>query len=174
MFGFFVSYKQKKLILSDLTQDRVRKKFGFDIELVNSVKDKESAYLIKPRVVRSYQGFEFVEEFQKPRYVMTPEHKQALIDSKLGKPRSDDVKRRISQSKKGKSNFQGKRHSYETKRVMAARKIGNQHNKNYVWAYNPDTDIEVMVKSRMDIPKGYSQGRDVLSVEPGLYAMGKK
>lgn len=169
MYCFFISYKQKKVFLTDLTQDRAKKKFGFDLELVNSVKDKDSLQTITPRVLRSYPGFELVEEYQKPKYVMTPEHKQALINSKLGKPRSEEVRQKISQTKKGKSNFEGKRHSYETRRVMAARKIGNQHNKNYVWAHNPTTDEEIMVKSRMDIPSGFSQGRDFLSVEPGLY-----
>lgn len=170
MFYFFVSYKQKKIFLTDLPQDRIKKRFGFDLELVNSVKDRDSLGAITPRVLRSYPGFELVEEFQKPKYVMTPEHKQALINSKLGKPRSEEVRKKISETKKGKSNFEGKRHSYETKRLMAARKIGNQHNKNYVWAHNPDTDKEIMVKSRLDIPKGYSMGRDYYSVEPGMYS----
>lgn len=171
MYFFYVSSKQKKLYLTDLTQDRVKKKYGFDLELINSVKDKESIELIKPRILRSYPDFELIQELQKPKYVMTPEHKQALLLSKLGKPRSEEVKRKISLKKKGKSNFQGKRHTYETKRLMAARKIGNTHNKEYIWAHNPDTDDEIMVKSQQDIPKGYSQGRDYYSTEPGLYEM---
>lgn len=170
MYFFYVSYKEKKIYVTNLPQDKIKKRFGFDLELINSVKDKESIELVKPRVLRSYIGFELVEEYQKPRYVMTPEHKQALINSKLGKKRPEEVRKKISMTKKGKSNFEGKKHSYETRRVMAARKIGNQHNKNYVWAHNPDTDVEIMVKSPMDIPKGYSKGRDYYSTEPGMYA----
>lgn len=172
MYGFYVNYSTKQLIISNLVQDRVRKKYGNKIELVNSVKDKESLALVKERVIRNFRGFEIVELLEKPKYIMTPEHKQALINSKLGKPRSEEVKRKISQTKKGKvSNFKGKTHSYETKRVMAARKLGNKHAQDLIWIYNPDTDDEAKVRSRKDIPKGYSEGRDYYSVEPGLYEM---
>lgn len=174
MFGFYVSYPTKQLIISNLAQDRVRKRFGNKIELVNSVKEKDALDTVKERVLRNFRGFEVIELFEKPKYVMTPEHKQALINSRLGKPRPEEVRRKISLAKKGKSNFEGKKHTYETKRLMAARKIGNQHVKNRVWAHNPVTDKEILAKSRQDIPPGFSEGRDYYSVEPGLYEMNSK
>lgn len=151
--------------------DKARRNFGQEIELVNSIKDKEYLNVIKSRVARSYSGFEMVEQMQKAKYVMTPEHKQALLLSKLGKKRPEDVKKKISQTKKGKSNFQGKKHRYESKRLIGAHKIGNQYNKDLIWAHNPDTDEEIRVKDRKDIPKGFSEGRDYYSVEDGLYVM---
>lgn len=174
MYSFYVSYKQKKLIVTDYPLDKAKRHFGHDIELVNSVKDKENIETIKNRVLRSYGGFEVEEVMEKPKYIMTPEHKQALIDSKLGKERPEEVKRKISQSKKGKSNFEGKKHTYETKRLMAARKIGNQHTKNDIWAHDPNSDVEIKVKDLKDIPEGFSKGRDYYSTEPGLIAMNSK
>lgn len=174
MYSFYVSYKQKKVFVSDYPMEKARRHFGHDIELVNSIKDKEHLELIKSRVLRSFNGFEVVEQMEKPKYVMTPEHKQALINSKLGKKRPDDVRRKISLSKKGKSNFEGKKHTYETKRLMAARKIGNTHNKEYIWAHDPNSSAEVMVKDLNSIPKGFSKGRDYYSTEPGLYVMNSK
>ena len=154
--------------------DRARRNFGNDIELVNTIKDKEYLEVIKTRVLRSHNGFEVVEQMQPPKYVMTPEHKQALIDSKLGKERPEEVRQKISKTKKGKSNFEGKKHSYETKRVMSARKIGNTYKKDYIWAHDPNSDKEIMVKSIEDIPEGFSKGRDYYSTEPGLIEMNKK
>lgn len=171
MYYFYVFYSCKQIIVSDLDQTRVRKRYGNKIELINSVKDKESIEIIKPRILRNYIGFQFVEEFQKPKYVMSPEHKQALINSKLGKKRSEEVKKKISLAKKGKSNFEGKKHTYETKRLMSARKIGQAQHKEYIWAHDPVSDKEIMVKNRSEIPKGYSQGRDYYSTEAGLYEM---
>lgn len=171
MYYFYVFYSNKQIIVSDLDQNRVRKRYGNKIELINSVKDKDSIELIKPRILRNYSGFQFVEEFQKPKYVMTPEHKQALINSKLGKKRSEEVRKKISLAKKGKSNFEGKKHTYETKRLMSALKIGQAQHKDYIWVHNPETDKELMVKDRFSIPKGFSQGRDYYSTEPGLYEM---
>lgn len=174
MYNFYIESSSKKLIVSDLPQDSIKKRYRFKLELINTVRDKESIKLVLPRIQKSYPGYSLVEEFQKPRYVMTPEHKQALILSKLGKKRPEEVRKKISQTKKGKSNFEGKKHTYETKRLMAARKIGNQHNKNYVWAHNPDIDKEIMVKDMYSIPAGYSQGRDYYSTEPGLYVMNSR
>lgn len=172
MYCFYVSYKQKKIYLTDLPPDKVKKKFGFDLELVNSVKDKENIEIIKARVQKSHNGFTLHEEFQKPKYVMTPEHKLALLKSHLGKKRPEEVKRKISESKKGAvSNFKGKKHTYETRRIQAISKYGNQVNKDLIWIYNPDTFEERKVASRDEIPPGFSEGRDIESVEGGLYAM---
>lgn len=174
MINFYVSYKQKKLYVSDYPLDRAKRHFGIEIELVNSIKDKEYLDVVKARVLRSYNGFAVEEQMQKPKYVMTPEHKQALINSKLGKKRSEEVRKKISQAKKGKSNFEGKKHSYETKRLMSAKKIGKAQHKDYIWAHDPNSDKEIMVKEIKDIPKGYSKGRDYYSTEDGLYAMNNK
>jgi hypothetical protein len=172
MISFYISSTAKQLIITDYTPEKVRKRFNYGVELVNSIKDKSSLDIVKSRMLRTYRGYEIVELFQKPKYVMSPEHKHALLISKLGKPRSEEVRRKISETKKKQpSNFKGKKHTYETKRLMSARKIGNQANADKIWAYNPDTDEEIMVNTRADIPPGFSEGRDYYSVEPGLYEM---
>lgn len=174
MFNFYVSYKLKKIYCSDYPLDKARRHFHNDVELVNSIKDKEYLDVIKARVMRTFPGFELVEQMQKPKYVMTPEHKHALLMSKLGKKRSDEVKRKISEKNKGKSGFQGKKHRPDSKRLIGAAKLGNQVNKDLIWIHNPDTDQERKVKDRKDIPKGFSEGRDYYSTEPGLYVMNSK
>lgn len=174
MINFYVSYKQKKLYVSDYPMDKAKRHFGIEVELVNSIKDKEYLEIVKARVLRSFNGFVVEEQMQKPKYVMTPEHKQALINSKLGKKRPEDVRKKISQAKKGKSNFEGKKHSYESKRLISARMTGVKQHKDYIWAHDPGSDKEIMVKSVKDIPKGFSKGRDYYSTEPGLYVMNSK
>lgn len=174
MFCFYVSYKDKTVIITDFIQSKIKKLYGNSVELLNSVKNKESIEIVKPRVLRNFQGFKVVEQFNKPKYVMTEAHKQAIISALKGKPKSEEIRKKFSEAGKGRSNFKGKKHSPETKRLIGAHKIGNQHNKDLIWAFNPETGKELKVKNRNEIPEGYSQGRDYYSTEPGLYEMNSK
>jgi hypothetical protein len=100
---------------------------------------------------------------------MSEETRRKMSEAKMGKPRDKATKLKISAGLKGKSNFQGKKHSADTKDVMAEKKLGNQHTKYSYWAYDPKTDKETRVKDRNNLPPGYTLGRDYDSIEVGLY-----
>jgi len=157
------------IIVSDRTVKEVQKKYGNQYEIVNSIKDKEYVEVIKTRLLRSYPQADIKEFYARPKYVISEETRKLLSLRKLGKPRPDWVRQKISQSKKGISQFQGKKHTEETKRVMALKKIGNDHAKDTIWAHNPRSDQEIRVKDLKDIPEGFSKGRDYYSCEHGLY-----
>ena len=89
-----------------------------------------------------------------------------MAEAKLGRKLDEEVKNKISRTMKGKSNFHGKRHSEESKQAIGAKQIGNSNVKDRYWAHDPRSDSEIRVKSRLNIPVGYSQGRDYYSIEP--------
>lgn len=169
MYHFYCFNKDKTILISDLPVDMIRKKYGIRYEILTSIKDKDSIEVIKERLKRSYSQFEFIESFTKPKHIFTDEQRRKMSESKLGKPRDEKTRAKISAGLKGRSNFQGKRHSPETKARMAEKKLGNDHAKDLLWAHNPRGDQETRVKELKDIPPGFSKGRDYYSTEPGLY-----
>jgi hypothetical protein len=92
-----------------------------------------------------------------------------MSEAKMGKPRDEATRQKISAGLKGRSNFQGKKHTADTKDVMAEKKLGNQHTKDSYWAYDPKSDKETRVRDRNNLPSGYQLGRDYDSIEIGLY-----
>lgn len=166
MFHFYCFNQDKKLIVSDLPVEKIKEKHGYRFEILTSVKEKESIDLVLSRLKRNYSTFTVVNAFATVRQPRGPYNKPT---KKKGVPRDEATKAKISATLKGRSNFQGKRHTPETKAKMAAKKLGNTHVKGTHWAYDPRGDSEVRVKSLADIPEGYSQGRDYDSIEEGYY-----
>lgn len=168
MIHFYLFSKEKKIVASDLPQEKIKQKFGSRFEILNSIKDKDFVEIVKVRVLRGYPDFSYVETFHR-KAVFTEESRRKISLSKLGKPRDELTRLKISLASKGRSNFQGKRHSDETKQKMAEKKLGNTHTKEYHWAHDPRSDKETRVKDRKNIPDGFSIGRDYYSTEPGLF-----
>ena len=152
-----------------MTLDSVRNKFGYQYEIINSIRDASVISVIKIKLERSYVSYKFVEWYQKVRKPMSDETKKKMSEAKMGKPRDETTRQKISAGLKGRSNFQGKRHTADTKDVMAEKKLGNQHTKDSYWAYDSKTDKETRVKDRNNLPAGYQLGRDYDSIEVGLY-----
>ena len=152
-----------------MTLDRVRIKFGYQYEIINSIKDASVINVVKIKLERTYKGYKFIEWYQKVRKPMSVETKRKMSEAKIGKPRDEATRQKISAGLKGRSNFQGKRHTSDTKDVMAEKKLGNQHTKDSYWAYDPRSDKETRVKDRNNLPPGYTLGRDYDSIEVGLY-----
>lgn len=169
MIHFYCFISNKKLLISDLPVEKIKARYGFRYEIVNSIRDRSSLDAIKQRVLRSYPAYEIEEWFQKEKLTLTTEHREKISASKRGKPRDEETRKKISLALKGRSNFQGKQHSTETKSIMAQKKIGNQHTKESLWAHDPRGSKEVRVRNLKDIPVGFSKGRDYYSTEPGLY-----
>lgn len=169
MYHFYCFNQEKIILVSDLPVDKIKKKYGIRYEILTSIKERDSIVIIKERLKRSYSQFEFIEAFTKAKHTLTDEQRQKISASKLGKPRDEATRAKISAGLKGRSNFQGKQHSPETRARMAEKKLGNDHAKDLHWAHDPRSDTEVRVKEIKDIPQGYSKGRDYYSTEPGLY-----
>ncbi len=166
MIHFYCFYNNKNIIISDFPSKTVKARFGHRYELVNSVKDIDSVDIIKTKLLKIYPSFIFVEFLKPKRVPITPEGRKKISDSKIGLKRDAATRAKISATMKGKSNFEGKKHHSETRKIMAEKKLGNDHVKDKVWAYNPDTFKEIRVKDRRSIPSNYLKGRDYESIEP--------
>jgi hypothetical protein len=92
-----------------------------------------------------------------------------MSQAKLGKRRDEETKKRISNTMKGKSNFEGKRHSWESKEKIGEKLMGNHNVRDTYWIHNPRTDKERRVKERHNLARDYQLGRDYYSTEAGLY-----
>jgi hypothetical protein len=169
MHHFYCYAAAKLIVVTDLPVEKVEKKYGHRYELLNSIKDNSAVDIIKTRLLRSYGKYEFVEWYQYVRKPISEESKRKMSEAKMGKPRDEATRQKISAGLKGRSNFQGKRHTADTKDVMAEKKLGNQHTKDSYWAYDPKSDKETRVKDRNNLPPGYTLGRDYNSIEIGLY-----
>lgn len=166
MFNFYL-ISNNKLVVSNKPLDIIKKKFGYKFEIVNSVKEESSIDLVVGRVSRQYNVKEVVI-WNVVKRVLSEERKRQIALSKIGKPRDQATREKISKALKGRSNFQGKKHSEATKKIMAEKKLGNDHVKDRFWAHDPRGRKEKRLKSRQDLPHDMSFGRDYYSVEPGL------
>jgi len=173
MIHFYCFYSDKKIIASDLPVSKIKSKYGYRYEVLISIKDKDAFEIISTKLLRSNPGFTVDHDFQKEKVTFSEESRKKISDSKIGKPRDEATRQKISTALKGRSNFKGKTHSPETKLAMSEKKLGNSHTKEYYWVHDPRSDKEKRVKSRLDVPTGYSLGRDYYSTEAGLYFFNK-
>lgn len=169
MIHFYCYDVTKTILISDQPIEKVKSKYGHRYELLNSIKEVSAVDVIRTRLLRSYDSYKFVEWYQAVRKPMSEETRRKMSEAKLGKPRDDATRQKISAGLKGRSNFQGKKHTADTKDVMAEKKLGNQHTKDSYWAYDPRSDKETRVRDRNKLPPGYTLGRDYESIEVGLY-----
>lgn len=169
MIHFYCFHSEKKIIASDLPIGKIKSKYGYKYEVLTSIKEREAFDTISTRLLRSYPGFTIEQVLQKEKIPISKESRKKISDSKIGRPRDEATRQKISAALKGRSNFKGKRHSEETKSVMSDKKIGNSHTKEYYWVHDPGSEKEKRVRTRADVPRGYSLGRDYYSTEAGLY-----
>lgn len=163
MIRFFL-HNKNKIFVSDLPIEKVHKKIGLKYEILNTIKEKESVEILKQRLLLNYPQATFDYHFVVERK-LSAEAKAKIGLSKVGKPRPEWVRQKISNSKKGISQFAGKKHTEETKRIMAIKKLGNDHVKDTIWIHDPRGSEENRIKDLKNIKRGFSKGRDYYAVE---------
>ena len=164
MVHFYLFQKENIMLISDLPKDKIKSKYGQLFEIVNSVRDKESLDLVKPRILRSYPRATVKEDFYSKK-VFSEETREKLRKAKLGKARPDSVKQKISQKMSGHSNFEGKRHNEYSKRLTALSMRDNKNVKGKKWIYDPRADKEKRVDKIIEAPIGFRKGRDPDSID---------
>jgi hypothetical protein len=92
--------------------------------------------------------------------VFSEETREKLRQAKLGKSRPDSVKQKISAKMKGTSNFEGKRHKEQSKRLTALSMRDNENVKGKKWIYDPRLDREKRIDNVIKAPIGFRKGRD--------------
>jgi len=168
MIHFIVLQEKNMLLITNSKLEKLRAKYGSKFEIVNSLKDDTYLETIKQRVVRSYPKLQ-VKVSITNKIDFTEEVREKLRQKKLGKPRPDWVREKISRKMKGTSNFQGKRHKGTSKMKTALALMDNKNIDGHVFIYNPTTDEERRVKDIINLPEGFRVGRNPQAIEPMLF-----
>lgn len=153
------------LLISDQAREKIKAKYGPIFEIVNSVKDKDSLELVKPKIIKQHPRCEVLEDFYTKK-VFSEETRKKISESKLGKGRPEWVRNKISSKMKGKSNFEGKKHTRESRIKTALSMMDNNCIDGHRYIYNPTTNQEKRVKNIINVPSGFRLGRnpDVISL----------
>jgi len=158
MIHFYAYHKQQLLLISDYPKDKIKDKYGPVFEIVNSIKDKESLEHIKPRITRQFPKYS-VKEYLYQKRVFSEETRKRMALAKLNKPRADWVREKISSKMKGKSNFEGKQHTRESRIKTSLSMMNNTNGENLKYIYNPTLGIEKRVRDTINLPEGFRLGR---------------
>ena len=172
MINFYCFNRIKTIIISNKPVDEVRMKYGTHYEILNSIKDITVLETVKVRTLRQFPSYKVIEKISQPRVGQprSEETRLKMSQAKLGKPRDEETKAKISNTMKGRSNFAGKRHHYESKEKIGEKQVGNTNVKNTYWVHDPRSDKEMRVRERNRYPAGYQLGRDYYSTESMIIA----
>ncbi|MGA1047172.1 MAG: NUMOD3 domain-containing DNA-binding protein [Minisyncoccia bacterium] len=165
MIHYYCFHKTRQIIVSDLPVEKIRKKYGHEYEILTSVKEKSSVEVINERTARSYSKYIITEDYLVIKKRNTEKAVAAAILATKGKPRSEEVKRKISLKLKGRGRFTGKKHRPDSKQKTSEAMKGNTNSKDLYWVYDPNSDYETRIKNREDLPPGMKFGRDYYSTE---------
>ena len=173
MIIFYCFNRIKTIIISNKPVDEVRIKYGTHYEILNAIKDITVLETVKVRTLRQFPSYKVIEIISKPRVGQprSEETRLKMSQAKLGKPRDEETRAKIFNTMKGRSNFAGKRHHYESKEKIGEKQVGNTNVKNTYWVHDPRSDKELRVRERNRYPAGYQLGRDYYSTEPMISAL---
>jgi len=177
MFRIFLI--EKKLIVYDKSEKEFREKYGTNYEQIFSVKDQDNIDSACEKLFKQYNAQEVVKDchikkkigwkywsdemkkqisnnisFALKRYVRTKEHSES-----------------ISKYRKGKSIFEGQKHSEHTKKLIAFARKGRDPIQGRRWMHNPITGKE---RRGFELEEGMIWGRSPEAAEYILYTKNKK
>jgi len=170
MVNFYLFNKTRTIIVSNHPVDKVRKRFGYSYEIINTVKDESSIEVIKMKTLRSYPNYNVVN-YLKKGWTLSEETKKKMSLAKIGRKMDEHTKAKISNTMKGKSNFEGKKHRLESRQKTSSTKRGICTHMKHVWIYSPIYDKEKRIERRTDMPENYRLGRSQEIIEYWMYCM---
>lgn len=155
----------KQLVCFDKGETAFKQKYGNNHEQVGIVKDVSNLTTVLEKLSKQYKTVELVQDVHIKRRVgwcyKTEEQKAAtrtkMSEVRLGRPRRQWIKDKISESRKGKGNFTGKKHSEFAKKAIAFARRGKNPVKGLRWCHNPITGKELR---STELPEGFIWGRD--------------
>lgn len=166
MIRFVAVHNTREIFISNHTIDRLKLIVGNKFEILNTIADLVSIETIQTRLARSYPTYKFITKLKRKGVPRSEETRRKIALSKIGKPRDPGTIARLQQLHKGKSIFEGRHHSEETKRKLSEVMTGKTTPyRNARWIYNPTTDREIKLKENATMPPGYRFGRDCYSIE---------
>lgn len=156
--------KDKKLFVTKKTEKEFKETFGRPYELVQTLKDETNAEQSAQKLMSFYRGCEIIFDGSVKkkwgwRYFsddLKAFVRKRLKETKTGIKRDQATKLKISFSRRGKGNFEGKKHTPISKMIIAEKRIGKSRVTGLRWAHDPYTGKEVRT---IVLPEGYYWGR---------------
>ena len=158
-----VFLQSKKLIIVETTEKEFRQKYPGSYELIQSIAEYDNLEKIIPRLQKDYKAEEVVRDYAAiERWgikYFTEEIKRKWRESLIGRDRPKESNAKVSAKMKGKSNFEGRRHSDMSKILIASKRYGKSTIKEgQRWCHHPITGKELRC-NESEIPQGFVLGR---------------
>lgn len=169
-------HQKQSIIITEATEKEFRSKYPGPYELVRAVSDCSNIDAVVTQLQKIYKTNRVVRDYKIPRKLAietrraimknwTPEQKQRHL--RTSKPRgaragdklSEQTKAKISNTMKGKSNFEGKKHHITSKVLIAVSRYGKtplEEGQN--WCHHPSTGEELRC-IEAEKPQDYKWGR---------------
>ena len=162
-----VYLQNKTVIAHDKGDKQFLSAYGRGWEKVSVIRDSRNYDTAIAKIARQYNATNIIKDCHTAaklgwRY-MTDEQRARMVAgvkaANTGKPRSAEVKARISAAMKGRaSNSKGHRKSEMAKRMIAVSRIGNDPIRGKKWAHCPATGSEKRLYES-ELPDGWKWGR---------------
>jgi len=155
----------QQLVCFDKGEAAFKLKYGNRYEQVGTVKDTANIQQVLSKLKRQYGIEDMVLDVHIKRKVgwcyKTEEQKLAtrrkMSEVRIGRPRRQWIKDKISEARKGKGNFTGKKHTEFAKKAIAFSRKGKNPVQGLRWCHNPITGKELR---STELPEGFIWGRD--------------
>lgn len=157
----------KQLVITKKNEKEFRDEFGRGGEVVEIINDEKNIEDVTAKLERIYKvpvvvdgkfkkklkiGWRYMTEEQRERTVI------AVKQYRTGRPWEQEVRDKISESRAGVGNFEGKKHTQESRIMTSMSMKGNTNATGLKWAHDPLTGEEKRIRDGM-LPNGFIWGR---------------
>lgn len=158
-----VFLQSKRLIVVESTEKEFRQKYPGQYELIQSVAEYDNLEKVIARLTKDYKAEDVVRDYATLKRwgwkYFTEEIRRRCIEARIGKPRPAESNAKVSATMKGKSNFEGRRHSQLSKIMIASSRFGKSNIKpGQRWCHHPLTGKELRCYEDQR-PAGFKWGR---------------
>lgn len=155
----------RQLICFDKGETAFKQKYGNRYEQVGIVKELSNLQAVISKLSKQYNISDLVQDVHVKRRVgwcyhseeKKAEIRQKMSDVRIGRPRRQWIKDKISAGMQGKANHKGKKHSAYAKKAIAFSRKGKNPVKGLRWCHHPITGKELRAS---ELPEGFIWGRD--------------
>lgn len=158
---------QKQLVITKKNEKEFREVFGRGGEVLEIINDEKNIDDVIVKLERNYKfpvlidgkfkkklklGWKYMTEDQRTKTVI------AVKQYRTGRPWEPEVKEKIAASRAGVGNFEGKKHTTESRIMTSMSMKGNTNASGLKWAHDPMTGQEKRIKGDT-LPDGFTWGR---------------
>lgn len=136
-----VFLQSRRLIVVETTEKEFRQKYPGPYELIQAVADYDNLEKVIIRLQKDYKAIEVLRDYATLKRWGVKYFTEAIrakwLAAKTGKPRPEESNAKVSAKMRGKSNFEGRRHSKLSKIMIASKRYGKSTLQGQKWCHHP-------------------------------------